>query len=163
VKEDETSQAVLSSLGIDPKSHGFTTFKGEGCERCYHTGYSGRIGLFEVFRIDNEIKQLIHKEAGEPELLRAARISGMSTLLEDGIEKIRSGQTTCEEVLRVLGPQNTTAVECPGCGNMLMERHNFCPYCGYRVTIRCEACGSHIEAGWVVCSQCGTRTDSREV
>ncbi len=161
VKEDDAPQAVLSSLGIDPKLQGFTTFKGTGCERCYHTGYSGRIGLFEVFRIDNEIKQLIHKEAGEPELLRAARMSGMTTLLEDGIVKIRSGRTTCEEVLRVLGPQNTSAMECGGCGNMLMERYNFCPYCGFRITFRCEACGAHVETGWAVCAQCGTRTDSR--
>lgn len=158
VKEDETPEDILLALGLDPKTHGFKTFKGEGCERCHHTGYSGRIGLFEVFRIDGEIKQLIHKEAGESELLRAARLSGMTTLLDDGIEKIRSGKTTCEEVLRVLGPQNTMSVECPGCKSLLLERYNFCPYCGFRITIRCSSCGNHIESGWNSCAQCGTKT-----
>lgn len=158
VKEDETPEEIMGSLGLDSKIHNFKTFKGAGCERCHHTGYSGRIGLFEVFRIDGEIKQLIHKEAGESELLRAARLSGMTTLLDDGIEKIRSGKTTCEEILRVLGPQNTMAVECPGCKSMLLERYNFCPHCGFRITVRCSSCGNHIESGWNSCAHCGTKT-----
>jgi type II secretory ATPase GspE/PulE/Tfp pilus assembly ATPase PilB-like protein len=158
VKEDETPGDIILSLGLDPKAHCFKTFKGAGCERCNYTGYSGRLGLFEVFRIDGEIKQLIHKEAGESELLRAARLSGMTTLLDDGIEKIRSGKTTCEEVLRVLGPQNTMSVECPGCRSLLIERYNFCPHCGFRITVRCSSCGNHIEPGWNSCAHCGTKT-----
>lgn len=159
VKEGETTEDTLRALGLDPKMSDFKAFKGTGCEHCYQTGYSGRIGIFEVFRIDGEIKRLIHNNAGESELLRAARLSGMTTLLEDGIEKIRSGKTTCEEVLRVLGPQNTLAIVCPHCQNMLFERYNFCPHCGNRISIRCKNCGNHLETGWVACSECGTKVE----
>ncbi len=156
VKDDNTSVEILASLGLDPKTEDFKSFKGIGCERCHHTGYAGRVGLFEVFRIDNEIKQLIHKGAGESELLRASRLSGMKTLIEDGIDKIRQGKTTCEEVLRVLGPQNIMSVECPKCQALLAERYPHCPYCGYRIAARCKSCGNSMESGWKACALCGT-------
>jgi predicted RNA-binding Zn-ribbon protein involved in translation (DUF1610 family) len=147
----------MSSLAIEPMFSRFKAMKGTGCSICHFTGYHGRIGLFEVFLIDSEIKQLIHKGAGESEILRAAKLAGMTTLLEDGIEKIRTGKTTCAEVLRVLGPQNTMSMVCPGCSNILMERLNFCPNCGHRIAMRCINCGSHLEPFWKICAMCGVK------
>jgi type II secretory ATPase GspE/PulE/Tfp pilus assembly ATPase PilB-like protein len=98
-------EEFLSYLGIDGPSNETTFYHGTGCEACHNTGYSGRTGIFEVFVMNNELKGLISHDATEDELQRVATENGMSTLLEDGIAKIERGVTTCEEVLRVLGPK----------------------------------------------------------
>jgi type II secretory ATPase GspE/PulE/Tfp pilus assembly ATPase PilB-like protein len=153
--DDPVSSETLRALALDPQLENLQAKKGVGCERCNFTGYAGRIGLFEVMTITSDIKQLIHKGAGESELKRAARLAGMTTLLEDGIAKIRDGKTTCEEVLRVLGPQNILEYECPHCSKILMEQLNFCPHCGGRTSYRCDACGGYTECNWSVCAHCG--------
>lgn len=79
----------------------FTVFKGAGCKICRNTGYSGRIGVFEVLEVSNEIKQLITNKSNAEVISRQAISEGMKTMVEDGLEKIGKGQTTIEEVLRV--------------------------------------------------------------
>jgi general secretion pathway protein E len=74
---------------------------GRGCETCAYTGYFGRLGLFELLGVDDEIRRLVLKEADASELRELARKKGMRTLLEDGIDKVRAGVTTLSEVLRV--------------------------------------------------------------
>jgi general secretion pathway protein E/type IV pilus assembly protein PilB len=76
-------------------------FHGAGCSECNGTGYRGRIGIFEIFTINDEARHLIYQEVGSSELRRKARELGMRTLREDGIRKVLSGHTTIEEVLRV--------------------------------------------------------------
>lgn len=75
-------------------------YKGNGCSNCNHTGFKGRIGLYEILRIDDNIRDLIMKRANADEIERAAISVGMTTMLQDGLEKIKSGKTTVEEVLR---------------------------------------------------------------
>jgi type II secretory ATPase GspE/PulE/Tfp pilus assembly ATPase PilB-like protein/FixJ family two-component response regulator len=99
------SEEFLSYLGIDGLSDGTTFYHGTGCEACYNTGYSGRTGIFEIFVMNTELKHMISNDATEDELQKVATDNGMTTLLDDGIAKIESGITTCEEVLRVLGPK----------------------------------------------------------
>ncbi|NLE74119.1 MAG: type II/IV secretion system protein [Actinobacteria bacterium] len=72
-----------------------------GCRRCFNTGYSGRIGLFEVLPISKEIRQLILNQATADEVREAAHKGGMKTLREDGVQKVLSGITSVEEVQRV--------------------------------------------------------------
>ena len=74
---------------------------GEGCEHCSGTGYRGRIGIFEVLPIADTIRELIMKRATVKEIKDKAISLGMRTLREDGIEKVRKGVTTIDEVLRV--------------------------------------------------------------
>lgn len=76
-------------------------FHGEGCADCQFTGYRGRLGLFEVFQITDEVRNLIFEQVSSTELRIKARELGMRTLREDGIRKVVSGQTTLSEVLRV--------------------------------------------------------------
>jgi len=76
-------------------------FQGNGCKACNHTGYKGRIGLYEVLPLKEEIKILIAKGAQPPELKKAAAAIGMRTIRETGIVKLREGITTVEEVVRV--------------------------------------------------------------
>lgn len=76
-------------------------YRGEGCQSCSYTGYSGRFGIFEMFVISEEVQHLIYDEVGSAELRRKARELGMRTLREDGLRKVLAGQTTLEEVFRV--------------------------------------------------------------
>lgn len=76
-------------------------YKGKGCEVCHFTGYSGRIGIFEVLQVSNEIRKLISAKKDSDVILQQAKKEGMTTMLDDGIMKIIKGLTTIEEVLRV--------------------------------------------------------------
>ncbi|MFN2516360.1 MAG: type IV-A pilus assembly ATPase PilB [Pyrinomonadaceae bacterium] len=76
------------------------TFKGKGCATCNNTGYKGRIGLYEVMEVNDEIRELILIGASSLELRKKAIEDGMITLRESGLQKIRAGLTTLEEVVR---------------------------------------------------------------
>ena len=76
------------------------TYKGKGCATCNNTGYKGRIGLYEVMEITDEIRELILIGASSLELRKKAVDDGMITLRESGLHKIRAGVTTIEEVVR---------------------------------------------------------------
>jgi general secretion pathway protein E len=76
-------------------------YRGKGCEKCAQTGFYGRSGIYELLDINNSINQLIIKNADAREIREMARANGMRTLLEDGLLKVKSGQTTINEVFRV--------------------------------------------------------------
>ena len=98
----------LRSLGLDPAEYeGSRLFRGTGCLRCNQSGYKGRKGLFEIFRLDDEIQQMIFDNRPARDLRARAREIGMRTLREDGIRKVLAGITTVSEVLRVtMGDEN---------------------------------------------------------
>lgn len=100
---------------------------------------------------------MIYRDATESDLIRAARWTGMTTLLDDAIDKVKAGLTTCEEVLRVLGPQNVLEIPCPKCGVDLEERFQFCPFCGETITPRCGGCGKFLASNWKACPYCGEK------
>ena len=77
-----------------------TLYKGRGCETCLNTGYKGRVGLYEVMEVTDELRELIIIGASAIELRRKAMELGMITLRESGLYKIREGITTIEEVLK---------------------------------------------------------------
>ena len=79
----------------------FRIYKGNGCDVCHLTGYSGRVGLFEVLEVTNAIKKLITQKNDSNVILAQAIKDGMVPMLEDGIGKVIKGVTTIEEVLRV--------------------------------------------------------------
>ena len=78
-----------------------TLYKGKGCEACAWTGYFGRTGIFEWLIVDEPLRQLIVRKADLGEIREAARRSGMRTLMESGIDKVRAGITTLNEIYRV--------------------------------------------------------------
>jgi type II secretory ATPase GspE/PulE/Tfp pilus assembly ATPase PilB-like protein/FixJ family two-component response regulator/RNA polymerase subunit RPABC4/transcription elongation factor Spt4 len=151
--EDRPDPEMLRSLKIP--SADFDFFKGAGCSKCNHLGYKGRIGVYEIFQVDPEIKQMIHRDATEPELLHTARLTGMTTLLDDAVAKLKAGLTTCEEVLRVFGPQNTVEIACPHCNALMDQRHPFCPYCGRPSNVTCDQCKQLLAKDWRFCPRCG--------
>jgi type IV pilus assembly protein PilB len=75
--------------------------KPEGCERCNQTGYRGRLGIFEILIMNEEIRALVLKRASADEIAAVAVRQGMKRLREDGLEKVRLGLTSPEEVVRV--------------------------------------------------------------
>jgi len=92
---------LLIDLGVPPDEvKTFPTFKGKGCPICNQTGYKGRIGLYEVMPLKEELKELILSRASTSEIKKEAIRLGMKTLRQSGIIKIREGLTTIEEVLR---------------------------------------------------------------
>ena len=74
---------------------------GTGCEVCRGTGFKGRVGLYEVLTLTDELKELIERDATVLQLTNLARQQGMKSLLEDGLSKAAQGLVTLEEVQRV--------------------------------------------------------------
>jgi len=72
-----------------------------GCDACRHLGYKGRMGLFEIFRIDDEVRMMVNEHASTLQLRKRARELGMRTLREDGVRKVLAGATTAEEVISI--------------------------------------------------------------
>ncbi|KAB0666023.1 response regulator [Oryzomonas japonica] len=130
-------------------------FVGSGCDVCNTTGYHGRIGIFEVFIMNDDFRQLIGSAYKETEVLELARASGMRTLLEDALEKVRLGWTTMEEVLRVIGPSVYLEQPCLHCGRAIEAKFVFCPYCGAVKENRCWKCRLPVEVDWIHCPFCG--------
>jgi len=96
------NSAILQEMkagGGDPST--FQFFDVKGCSNCAYTGYWGRTGIFEYFKITDEIQRLILEKKGSHILKEVARKRGMRTLREDGWAKVRAGVTTVTEVLRV--------------------------------------------------------------
>ena len=92
---------LLIDLGIPPDEvKSFPVYKGKGCPLCNNTGYKGRVGLYEVMTLKEEIKELVLSRASTSEVKKEAIRLGMKTLRQSGIAKIKEGVTTIEEVLR---------------------------------------------------------------
>jgi type IV pilus assembly protein PilB len=93
---------LLRSLGITREDiEKRPVYKGAGCSQCQNTGYKGRIAIFEMVELNNEIRELAFTKAPTTELRKAAKASGMRTLMQDGVIKIFKGITTPEEVVRI--------------------------------------------------------------
>jgi type IV pilus assembly protein PilB len=91
----------LVEVGFSPEeAKQLKTYKGSGCKTCNNTGYKGRVGLYEVMEVTDEIRELILIGASALELRKRAIEDGMITLRESGLQKIRNGITTLEEVVR---------------------------------------------------------------
>lgn len=102
VVDEDPDPALLQALSITPEDiEKHPVYKGTGCSQCQHTGYKGRIAIFEMFEMNNELRELAFAKAPTIELRKAAKASGMRTLMEDGKIKIFNGITTPAEVVRI--------------------------------------------------------------
>jgi len=98
-REYRVNKNVLEQLKLDKTA--FTFYKGEGCPKCLQSGYKGRVAIFEELVLDDKIRNLVIARASSEEIKREAKSRGMKTLYESGIEKMKAGITTPDEVLRV--------------------------------------------------------------
>jgi len=95
---------VLGGLseGTSESKEPVTLYRGKGCKNCKQSGYWGRLGIYELLNINEELKQLISERASIQLIRKIAReTTGMITLREDGLRKVQQGITTLDEVLRV--------------------------------------------------------------
>ena len=99
---DISQTGIFDKIFSLTKSSSLRLFKGRGCDKCANTGFRGRSVISETLEMDDEIRSLIIKNAGESEIENQARKNGMSVMLEDGLMKVREGITTLEEVFRVI-------------------------------------------------------------
>ena len=98
-------EATLVEVGIPPEEIGsFQTMRGVGCAECNNTGYRGRIAIYEIMMITEEIREFIQNSASANELKREAIRQGMKTLRMSALTKLREGVTTLEEVVRNTAP-----------------------------------------------------------
>ncbi len=98
----ELTESEVESLGLDPSQLSEATImKGKGCDKCKQLGYKGRMGIFEIFLIDDDVRHMINEKSSTIDLRKRAREMGMRTLREDGIRKVLSGLTSAEEVISV--------------------------------------------------------------
>jgi general secretion pathway protein E/type IV pilus assembly protein PilB len=92
----------LRALNVGPAQAAAATFaRGEGCANCNATGYRGRMGLFEILVVTEEIQKMIYEEVGTAALRAKARSLGMRSMREDGTRKATAGMTTIEEVVSI--------------------------------------------------------------
>jgi len=102
VTEYKPTKAEVRLLGLSDEylvNHKF--YKGKGCKRCHGTGYKGRIGIYEIFEVTEDIGSLIFKNSPTSVIREAAKRSGMRSLRDDAIRKAEAGVSTLEEVIRV--------------------------------------------------------------
>ena len=133
-------------------------YRAVGCDHCNHTGYRGRIALYEVMRVGDKLRRLIAQRAGEDALREASLASGMTGLGEDGLAKVKAGTTTPEELLRVVTEVREMRTYCPGCGGAVGVDFLVCPSCGHRLSGGCTKCGRAMQPGWNFCPYCASST-----
>ena len=93
---------VLEAAGVSEEAaKDIAFYRARGCAHCFQTGYRGRTGVFEVFRMSDAVREAMLSDGRHADLLAIARREGMMTLMEAGIQKVRAGITTLEELLRV--------------------------------------------------------------
>jgi type IV pilus assembly protein PilB len=101
-EEIKSPELVFERLKVDvPSGESARLWRGAGCTECNHTGYKGRLGIFELMGLDERFHDPILRRAGAPEYLRLAQEKGMKTMFEDGLAKVTRGITTIEELLRM--------------------------------------------------------------
>lgn len=134
-------------------------YKGIGCDVCNKTGYKGRVGVYEVLRINDEIRELISGGASTGMLRFAAKQAGMIPLKDYSLRLVGEGLTTVDEVIRVT--MSDTGGEdklCPKCRNPIGDDFMKCPFCRVDLKQSCKRCGTFQEAHWSSCPKCGLTT-----
>ncbi len=106
----EPSLREIHAVGLDPSNTRAATFmRGNGCSECHNQGFRGRIGVFEIFNVNEEVERLIYSNGTSAQLRSLSRQLGMRSMREDGVRKVMAGMTTVEEVLSVTVDEPTFA------------------------------------------------------
>jgi RNA polymerase subunit RPABC4/transcription elongation factor Spt4 len=107
--------------------------------------------------MNDDFRHVISENSRGSELLNMAKANGMKSLLDDGLAKVRHGETTLDEILRVLGPQIRHERVCEKCRKIIDAKFLFCPYCGQFRRDICEKCKMPLEDDWINCALCGDK------
>ena len=152
---------TLRAMAVTEAEAGALTFyRAVGCDHCNHTGYRGRVGIYEIMHVSDKLRRLIAQKGSEAALRDAAVADGMISLGEDGLLKVKAGVTTPEELLRVVTEVREARSACPGCGASVSPDFAACPNCGTRVGGGCPHCHRPLQAGWKFCPYCAKNTET---
>jgi type II secretory ATPase GspE/PulE/Tfp pilus assembly ATPase PilB-like protein/RNA polymerase subunit RPABC4/transcription elongation factor Spt4 len=146
---------TLRALAIaDHEAEGITLYRPAGCDHCHHTGYRGRIGIYEIMSFTEEVRRLISGRAAVMILRSAARAVGMRTLAEDGVFKVKAGLTSREELRRVVTTAQDAGGRCLECGGGMEAEYVVCPTCGHPRSDECSQCRRPLKSDWKFCPYC---------
>jgi type IV pilus assembly protein PilB len=109
---------------------GSVVYTPAGCTLCDNSGFKGRIGIYELLVLDEQMRAAVRSGMRDEEIRNMARSGGMRLMQEDAMEKVKLGMTTLDEVLRVVPFENVQVHRCRSCGKGLAPSFLFCPYCG---------------------------------
>jgi type IV pilus assembly protein PilB len=123
----DAGDEVIQALHVPAKHPGYR--RGEGCQACRQSGYQGRVGIYEIVPISGSIARLIESGAAESAFRQQARSEGLSTLTQDAVQKLSTGMTTGEDILRVVQIA-TDETRCEACHKAYSVGHSRCPHCG---------------------------------
>ena len=151
----EPAPELVKYLGLERHNKSF--LRGKGCKACAYTGYEGRYAIYELLPLTPAIRELILRRASEAELRRAAVAEGMSSLLEQAVQHIKDGITTCDEVTRVVEVEHKDPSEslCPQCSKEISPQFVRCPHCCAQLKRTCGSCRQELRPEWPLCPYCG--------
>ncbi|MBX9693454.1 MAG: Flp pilus assembly complex ATPase component TadA, partial [Cyanobacteria bacterium] len=155
-QQERLADSTIQYYRLKVNRAGMPIFKrGRGCEACNRTGYKNRIGVFEVMRINDEIRELISKGCSTAMIRLAAKQSGMIPLKDYSLRLVGEGLTTADEVVRVTLTDTSDDKLCNRCKNPISEDFIKCPFCQFDLKISCMRCGTLQEEQWASCPKCG--------
>jgi type IV pilus assembly protein PilB len=137
-----------------------TFYRAVGCDQCNQTGYRGRVGIYEIMHVSDKLRRHIAQRGSEASLRDAALASGMTSLGEDGLLKVKAGMTTPEELLRVVTEVREARSVCPECSAQVSPDFVACPSCGHRVGGGCPHCHKPLQSEWKFCPYCAKGTET---
>ena len=157
----EPDAETLRALNVSEDEAPLHTFYRAGkCDECNQTGYRGRVGIYEVMHVSDALRRLVTERATEAQIREAAVLGGMVTLAEDGLQKVKAGLTSPEELLRVVTEVREASSRCTRCGGHVAADFVACPSCGHRVGGGCPHCQRAVEPEWSFCPYCANSTES---
>jgi type IV pilus assembly protein PilB len=126
---EEYLRSVMAAGMMEPPEIQNTA---NGCEACDFTGYRGRIGIYEMLRFNDALRQSARSGNHNDEMRVLARHNGIKFMQEYALDLVREGLTTFEEVQRVVALGHTSSESCGSCGRELSSNFAFCPFCGVK-------------------------------
>jgi type IV pilus assembly protein PilB len=153
---------TLRALNItEAEAANISFYRPVGCESCHQTGYRGRIGIYEVMKISDRLRRMVAQRASEDAIREVAQSTGMLTLGDDALGKVKAGVTTADELLRVVTEVREMRSICPGCNGPVALDFVACPACGRRLSGACPGCSRSLQPGWTFCPYCARGTEAR--
>jgi type IV pilus assembly protein PilB len=159
--QEALAERTIKEFKLKVNAKGWPIFaRGKGCDNCNQAGYRGRVGCYEVMRLNDEIREIIAKEGSTAMIRFAAKANGMVTLKDYSLRLVGQGSTTVDEVIRVtISDTGGEDSLCRRCKNPIGDDFIKCPFCQFELKRTCDRCGTLQDEHWQSCAKCGLTKD----